>query len=247
MCYTLAGIFSIIQLHKLLANDDVSSVSLRYFSSVPLIEYPTFTICFETMPLINDSQNAHSMYKSKGNTIFDEDLKKPPFVNPYNYQQAIMGNIKLDKAMASVNIEDVILGPQILFHNIQSVAPHTPESDIPMHLSYVDPKQICYTRNYNYSSSAVRKTDYLVLGDQLCNKIKHIRIYVHKPGRFIRTFDTEIVEVEYGSLAQFQVATKNAEGNGFCKAEKTYGHPIEVGTKMKPRLVFSISQVIKKN
>ena len=131
-CYFLALYMSIVQLKKCVSNNDVASVNTKHFHSAPDIDFPTFTMCFISHPLedLETIRRGWTIYKqdhcNRDNVCNDT---VPPYINPYIYQQILLGRqsynelgARLALKVRDIDIEEVVIGPADIFYKFQSVS-----------------------------------------------------------------------------------------------------------------------------
>ena len=167
ICVLLVAISVLNLFRRWLDNTDSSSISFKKFNNNEVDTYPTYSLCF---------------YCTGGGALFDsfkDDLLMSYGLNQAELEMLLTGqeiaytqgisnfqNISdIDYEQYMIKLEDIILTLQFYIANDKkSFSYDNSEENVtgknkewPFHVSHVDPKTICFTRNSNYVQNLIQK------------------------------------------------------------------------------------------
>ena len=206
-CAYFASHYTITQTTRFLGNSDTSSIDTKFFNESPEDPYPALTICILGAELrwYNDSSIFESFEVTPSK--YGELLKgKEVFKYGYDYQTRLYNKMPIDIRNGSnrgfekfsLNISNLITGLEYVTKDDKTNIHYGKGSkgkktiSVPFEVSYTTPDTICFTRNANDSSFAIRTQDWLLLnqsifGNDLYRNV-HFNMYFHHPGQLLRTF-----------------------------------------------------------
>ena len=187
ICVLLVAISVLNLFRRWLDNTDSSSISFKKFNNNEVDTYPTYSLCF---------------YCTGGGALFDyfkDDLLMSYGMNQAELEMLLTGqeiantqgisnfqNISdIDYEQYMIQLKDIVLTLQFYIANDKkSFSYDNSEENItgrnkelPFHVSHVDPKTICFTRNSNYVQNLIRKSDYISFS---LDKIKEWSQYLYQ-------------------------------------------------------------------
>jgi hypothetical protein len=220
-CFLLAAIMTLTQIFRLLENADSSSFTYKPFNLTPLDKYPTYSICFRGPEIY--WKHEQLLFNSLGMTSsqYVELLKGDGW--RYQYDRTRRRYEKEDITMknaSNIVFKETILRPSDVFKEVDFVAQENNETrhywnygrtqkgreiqQIPFHIGYQTPGEICFTRNSSDTLNLIRAYDLLSLNRSLLKRGNHLnlelRIIFHYPGQLVRNFHKPSFRFTLGSF-----------------------------------------------
>ena len=169
-------------------------------------EYPTFSLCLKGSELYWNHENM--LYTNLGVTSpqFVEILKGSGIRHEYNetsdlYESIPVGiNDTLTTNFYDVSLSpfNVIAGVDFVSQKINNTVHYGSGSEgrnilnIPFHIGYQAPDEVCFTRNSSFELELIRVKDLISLERSLLSPGNHLnldfRVIMHYPGQLLRSF-----------------------------------------------------------
>ena len=206
VCLLLLSYLLITQTIDYLENKDSSTISYKRFNQGPLDEYPTFSICLKGSELYWNHEK--KLFGNLGTTSsqYIQMLKGAGIKQEYNKTSELYENLPFNfERNSSIKFYDVSLNPPSVIAGVDFVTQlhhHTAHYgtgsegknllDIPFHVGYQAPDEVCFTRNSSFELELIRLKDLISLKRSLLSPGNHLhldfRIIIHYPGQLLRSF-----------------------------------------------------------
>ena len=191
-----------------LENRDSSSITYKHFNKALLDVYPTFSICL----------SGSEIYWKNETFIFDKigitSSQYMDILKGYGERYEMNGTtglyLKQDVEFADVSnlsfndislgLENIIVGAELVAEKQENTTYYGSHAragskggEIPFHVGYNSPNQICFTRNSMDSLDLIRGHDLISLESSLLKSGSHssveFKVVVHYPGQLLRNID----------------------------------------------------------
>ena len=189
-----------------LENKDTSTISYKRFNQSPIDEYPTFSVCLKGPELY--WKHDKIIFSRFGTTSaqYIAILKGGGIKYDYNETSGLYENVLIGTENSSTtDFHQFSLNPIRVITGVDFVTQQDNYSEhygtgsegrrllnIPFHVGYQAPDEVCFTRNSSFKSELIRVHDLVSLDRSLLDPGNHLyldfRIIVHYPGQLLRSF-----------------------------------------------------------
>ena len=207
VCISITGYFLYLQFLYYIRNEDVASISYRYFNEKEKDEYPLFTICFR------------SIYPR---TIFQNDLFNDTGVTPTSYERYLSGiSVSENDTLIhdSLKYDDVVFDIHAnIYINLLSSNTNSKQVFEMMSItsSFNDQFMVCYSKNTSFRRNVRYRMDYINLNTALFYKdFLRMELYFHKKGQLLRSFNKpptgQIIPFHYKTGMRYEFEINEVE------------------------------------
>ena len=188
-----------------LENKDTSTISYKRFNQSPLDEYPTFSICLKGPELYWKHEKMIFSRFGATSAQYIQILEGGGSKHDYNETSGLYENVLIGtENLSTTDLHQFSLNPISVITGVDFVTQQDNHSEhygtgsegtklfnIPFHVGYQAPDEVCFTRNSSFISELTRVHDLISLDRSLLDPGNHLhldfRIIIHYPGQLLRS------------------------------------------------------------